>query len=230
MQGGGLARRIDAEEDAHARRHHQSGHDRRRVHDRVPAPDSGQHDGTADAQSDSDDASDEGDDGGLDQELKQNVARIGPNGFTNADLAGALGDGDQHDVHDADASDHQGDDGDGGEQGGHGIGDALLAAQNLRLAANFKIVVIGEGRLQFVLVAQVVGDLLLRQGHHVLSGAADGDAVDVGAIDDSAHGGGDGADDNVVLILPERAGAFGSEHAHDGELFTVDGDGLADEI
>ena len=52
----------------------------------------------------------------LDQELQQDVAPGGAERLADADLAGALGDRDQHDVHDPDAADHQAHRRDAGEQ------------------------------------------------------------------------------------------------------------------
>ena len=43
----------------------------------------------------------------LDQELLGDVPLLGAQGAADADLAGALGHGGQHDVHDADAADQQ---------------------------------------------------------------------------------------------------------------------------
>ena len=51
----------------------------------------------------------------LDQELLGDVAPLGAQGAADADLAGPLGDGRQHDVHDADAADQQRDRGDRAE-------------------------------------------------------------------------------------------------------------------
>ena len=53
-----------------------------------------------------------GDHHGFDQDLDEDVAGGGADGFADADLAHALGDAGQHDVHDADAADQQADAGD----------------------------------------------------------------------------------------------------------------------
>ena len=45
---------------------------------------------------------------GLDQELGQDVGRVGADGDPQPDLAGPLGDGDEHDVHDAHPGHRQG--------------------------------------------------------------------------------------------------------------------------
>ncbi len=52
-----------------------------------------------------DDAGDEGEGQAFEQELREDVAAPGAEGFEQADLACALGDRDEHDVHDADAAD-----------------------------------------------------------------------------------------------------------------------------
>ena len=64
---------------------------------------------------DAEQAADAGEHDGLDQELLGDVAPLGAQGAADADLAGPLGDGRQHDVHDADAADQQRDRGDRAE-------------------------------------------------------------------------------------------------------------------
>lgn len=53
---------------------------------------------------DAHDAANETENDGLEEELEENIARRGADGFTDADFAGALRDGDKHDIHDADAA------------------------------------------------------------------------------------------------------------------------------
>ncbi len=67
-----------------------------------------------DGDNDTGDAGEEGQDEAFQQELGEDVAAAGAEGFHDADFAGSLGDGDQHDVHDADAADGE----------GHGADDA----------------------------------------------------------------------------------------------------------
>ena len=74
-------------------------------------------------QSEADGSADQRDDGGLGEELAADVVGGGAEGFADADLAGALGDGDEHDVHDADAAEREREQGDGGEEDGHGVED-----------------------------------------------------------------------------------------------------------
>ena len=50
--------------------------------------------------------------------MEKDVATGRADGFSNADFAGALGDGDEHDIHNPDATDNQGDTSDEGEHAG----------------------------------------------------------------------------------------------------------------
>ncbi len=60
------------------------------------------------------DACEKGKGEGFEEELLEDLARACTEGFEQADLACALGDGDEHDVHNADAADAE----------GHGADDA----------------------------------------------------------------------------------------------------------
>ena len=53
---------------------------------------------------------------GFDQELGEDRAALRPDRLPDADLAGALGDGDEHDVHHPDPADEQRDRGDRAER------------------------------------------------------------------------------------------------------------------
>ena len=82
------------------------------------------------AEGEADDGSDKREDDGFEEELGENVAAAGADGFSDADFVGAFGDGNEHDVHDADATDDEGDAGDEGEHAGDdreeragGVGD-----------------------------------------------------------------------------------------------------------
>src|SRR5579864_1923956 len=70
-------------------------------------------------------AADKRDDGGFGEELTADVARGGAKCFADADLAGTLGDGDEHDVHDADAAECKCEQGDGGEEDRHDVENAI---------------------------------------------------------------------------------------------------------
>ena len=56
---------------------------------------------------------------GFEEELQEDVSAAGADGHADADLAGPLGDADEHDVHDADAADEERDDGDAEEEVAH---------------------------------------------------------------------------------------------------------------
>ena len=68
----------------------------------------------------------------LDQELAQDVAVLGADGFAHADLARALGDRHQHDVHDADAAHQQGDAGDAAQQDVEGVAHGRTRSRAFR--------------------------------------------------------------------------------------------------
>src|SRR3989344_4404389 len=77
------------------------------------------------AKHDADDASGDGECYGLAQKLEQNIAAARADGFAQADLACALGDGDEHDVHDADSADEQTDARDKREENGEAERDGV---------------------------------------------------------------------------------------------------------
>ena len=54
--------------------------------------------------SEADETAEQANAGGFDQELDQNSSAFSADGFANADLAGALGNGNKHDVHDSNAA------------------------------------------------------------------------------------------------------------------------------
>src|SRR4029077_17872611 len=82
-------------------------------------------------------------------------------GLANADLAGALGDGDQHDVHDADAADEQGDEGHDQQHDSQRERNVFRGTQDGSERLN---VILGLGR---VTTAQQLFHLTLHAGHVV---------------------------------------------------------------
>src|ERR1051325_10397145 len=141
MQGGGFAGRIDAKEQPYASRDRHGSNYRRRVHDGFPTGDRGQNGGRTDADADADETAKKRDDRGLDEELHQDVARRCADSFADADLAGALGDGDQHDVHDADAADDERDARNRAQQPRHGARGLCRGVGDFFLATDGEIVV-----------------------------------------------------------------------------------------
>src|SRR5271170_3141461 len=96
--------------------------------------------GDEDGNDHSDDAGEEGEGEAFEEELLEDVARASTEGFEEADLAGAFGDGDEHDVHDANASDaesHGSDDSEEEIEGGAelhdvgGVGDGVPTGNGL---------------------------------------------------------------------------------------------------
>ena len=72
---------------------------------------------------DADDAAEQRHGGRFDEELQQDVVAARAERLADADFAGALGDGDEHDVHDDDAADDQRDGGDGCDDGAEAVED-----------------------------------------------------------------------------------------------------------
>jgi hypothetical protein len=70
----------------------------------------------------------------LEQELPRDVTGAGPEGLAQADLAGPLADGDEHDVGHPDATDQQRDPGDGGQHQRQDLQDLAHHADDLVLA------------------------------------------------------------------------------------------------
>ena len=94
----------------------------------------------------------------LDEELAQDVVAAGADGHAQADLAGPLGDGDEHDVHDAHPADHQRDHGHGQQQDAHQLRGRAQRLGDFAHVADVEIV--GLVLLDAVPLVQQGGDLL----------------------------------------------------------------------
>ena len=82
----------------------------------------------------------------LDEELLEDVASAGADRLADADLAGPLGDRDQHDVHDPDAADDQRDGGDAAEEQGQRRADRRCRHRQLGRGDDGEVVGVGGGR------------------------------------------------------------------------------------
>src|SRR5947209_1386270 len=82
---------------------------------------------------------------GLDEELRQDVDAGGADGLADADLFGALGDGDEHDVHHADAPDEERHAGDGDQHEGGCAGELSVNLQQRLLRGDAEVVGRAEG-------------------------------------------------------------------------------------
>ncbi len=187
-----------------------------------PAQQSAHAGGQQIAQSDAQQPADGGGGPRLDDELAADVLPLGPQGFADADLPGALGDGDQHDVHNADAAHQQGDGGDGHQHADghahHGVDEVGLLLHGL-----------GEIGVRVPLEAVIehtVDDLLGLGG-----GLAGGAGEDVqGHIPGSHEFQGVFIGDVDLVIwsaLQHLAGAQLIQHADDGVGRAVDGQSLS---
>src|SRR6185437_12917551 len=123
IEVGGFAGGIDAEEDADGGGDDEAGKDAPHGDGRGEVDQQGDGLGEHDAEDDTDGSAGESHGCGLHEELLEQVGAPGAEGFADPDLAGALGDGDQHDVHDDDAADDQRDGGDGDRNRSEVAGD-----------------------------------------------------------------------------------------------------------
>ena len=78
----------------------------------------GNEEGCDVAEDEAHNAADDAENEGFEEELEQNLAGAGADGFADADFASALRDGDEHDVHNANAADDEGNARDEGEHTG----------------------------------------------------------------------------------------------------------------
>ncbi len=186
-------------------------------------------DGGADRVSDADagQSSGGGEHHGFDEELPDDVLAAGADGFADTDLAGALGDADQHDVHHADAADHQ-PDGSDHDDGKRDHAHDTVEAFNERSRG-----------LEVEVVGLVVGHLAgaaqrharLVDGHVQLSGKGlDADAVFLGLGIHLAEGpvGNDGA--RIAVVGAAKTALRFLEDAQYLEVLSADQDVLADGI
>ncbi len=148
---------------------------------------------------------------------------MGADRQADADLAGAFGDGDEHDVHDADAADNEGHAGDDAEEESHGIGGGGGSLGQLDLVAHSEVRLAAAATL-----GEQVGDVLLDLVHFFGSGGLDEDGVEIGAFADALHAARVGHDHNVVLILAEEVVSFHLQDAEDFEGNIANAEGLPD--
>jgi len=188
----------------------------------------------ADTGEEADAAADEGDDGGLGEELAADVASGGAEGFADADLAGALGDGDEHDVHDADAAECKSEQRNGAEEECHDVEDAvgeLGTVEGVPYPESVEI----DG-VEVMAVGEDLADLA--EGG-LVDGRRDGLDDDVVKLaDDVALAGGREValhgrkgDEELAVIGAGAVAAvllFTGEYADDGVGVTGDHDGFAD--
>lgn len=157
----------------------------------------GDADRDEDAEEDSDDPAADGEDDGLDEELDDDVFSLRSEGAADADLAGALGDGGEHDIHDTDAADEERNGSDGAEDDvEHALG-GLGLAEELERDNEFEVLLLME-------VAEEVLDLLLARDDGLRIGHADDEAVEFDAL--GAHAAGGLLDEEFA-----KAGAGGGE-------------------
>src|SRR5439155_1600812 len=107
-------------------------------------------------------AADAGKENGFDEKLQKDVPTGGADGHADADLAGPLGDADEHDVHDADAADDQRDAGDRGDHHRERADDDVEHVGDLGHVADDEIV--GLTGVDVMPLGQELRDLVLGFG------------------------------------------------------------------
>src|SRR5262249_30401521 len=157
-------------------------------------------------------------------ELRQNVSWLCPDGEPNADLAGPLGDRDQHDVHDADAADDQRDRRDAAEQDRHGLTDLLYLGDDVVVVEDREIVHLPWPQL--VALAQNLRELLGRCAHMSVVNDLDDDLVDRSPTKQPDLAGLQWDENNIVLVVP-KAAALAGQNSDDREGHVPDADHLS---
>ena len=168
--------------------------------------------------------------------MATDVAGGGADGFADADLTGAFGDGDEHDVHHADAAEGEGEGGDGSEEEGHDGEDALgklRAAEGVPDGDGFDVV-----GLVVVTLGEDVPDLeeglLVEVGRDGLDDDVADHALDDAGLLRQWHVAGHGGEGNEELGVVGAAAVAAVllllfEDADDGVVVAVDHEGLADD-
>src|SRR5262249_48903426 len=105
---GGFGRRISTKEQPHAQGYRQAAENGPQLDGAWKRGNPGNNLGGEHPKKNADGAADDGNGGGFDQELHQDVVATCADSFAHADLAGTLGDRDEHYVHDDDATDNKG--------------------------------------------------------------------------------------------------------------------------
>ncbi len=176
-------------------------------------------------------AADAGEQQAFPEELRENGASRGADGFHDADVAGSLGDGDQHDIDDADGSEAESDDTHAAQEDIHGGEDD---ADGVRFRDGVELV---EGVRERGIEAVALGN-------HAMHGDACGGIVvldggvvldrserilrDVVALEgEQLQHGGDGNED-LLVVVGIVAAADLLALADDREIDAVDADGLAE--
>jgi len=142
-------------------------------------------------------AADAGDGEGLGEELDEDVVAARAESLFDADFAGTLLNGDEHDVHESDAGDAKGERADEGEQDLEGDGDdgelmelrLEICDEDGAMVRGAKVMSGGEGG------AEVLFD------DFVVASIVEPDAVDPGGVFEVAHGGEGNPDGGVDVVF-----------------------------
>src|ERR1035437_6328311 len=214
IQLGGLAGRIDAEEDARGRGHEQAQQHAPQLHAGGETYDERYQLGHGHSAEYADDSPHQRHGSALDEELQQHVALPCAQRLAHADLARPLGHAHQHDVHNHDAAHYQRDGGDADHHVEEDRGELFPEVQEGIVGFDLEVVrladrVVAAGAHQHPHL--VLGPL------HRLGIIGAGASVDVYRVIEAVGllVGGDGHGHPVVLRLAQHL-ALAVAHAHDG--------------
>ena len=177
---------------------------------------------------DADESAEETQQYGFDQELLQDVLIGRADGLAQADLARALGNGDEHDVHDADASHDQRDGRDGRKEERENGRDASENGKDVRLGLDGEVIL--GGICDAVVVLEHVRDASLYE-IYVIRGV--GLYREIAVIRDTEKfllRDGRGNKNDIVLVNAANTSAFRNKHAGDAEGHVLETDILADGV
>ncbi len=159
--------------------------------------------------------------------MDEDIGALGADGFANADFAGSLGHGDQHDVHHTDAAYDQADGSYGEHQNKNEAADFFPEVEKIVRSENREIIglVVGKAALAAKEVAHFVDGFADVIG---IGGFREDDVVFSIGIEFAQSG--DRHVGGVVFRIRAAGDALALflERADDGEELAVDGDFLAD--
>src|SRR5258708_17502067 len=181
--------------------------------ERKPADGEGNDVGEDDAEK----SANEGNGESLGEKLEEDVAAAGAERLLDANFAGGLGDGDEHDIHQADATDAQREGADEGEQDLEAEGDDCELVNLLHQIKDHEGAAVGG--IEFVLRGRDVAHGLL-DPLIVIGLVIEPDAVEIVSVFEVTHGGERNVDDAVDIVV---AGLhFGVENADNFEANAVE--------
>src|SRR5947209_13717860 len=221
-----LERGIDAREHADTAGDGDRQHDVDERHRHRVAEGGGDYPRQDDGQQEAEDAAARGQERRLDQELQEHLLARRAQSFAQADLEGALGDGDEHDVHHDDAADKERDGRDGNDHSRDAARQRVNLARDLARVDQAEVVLLAA--LQLMLIAERQARVLNRRVELLARGGLAVNLYALAAPEDFAVG-----RERNVHVLVERlaehraALLLDADHRHRQPAHA---DGLADGV